>query len=170
MGLTERLGSLSSVLSFGMPLPNSQSVCGGIMTLSLLPALIILLSVGVVGDFYASNRGAMSETTIEPLRPGFGIELNGEDSRRPKQALLCLADSGCWYTRFADNECPSVDITQGLVTNSEHISALAHAALEGVPATDERPVSPSERSVRLRRRMRSSKGPASTTLPTRSTR
>ena len=60
MGLTERLGSLSSVLSFGMPLPNSQSVCGGIMTLSLLPALIIRLSVGVVGDFYASNRGAMS--------------------------------------------------------------------------------------------------------------
>ena len=115
------------------------------------------------------RRGVQSLTSFTSSHPpGFGVELNGEDSRRPKQALLCLADSGCWYTRFADNECPSVDITQGLVTNSEFISALAHAALEGVPATDEPPGLTISKECAPKNAVL--KGPASTTLPTRSTR
>ena len=101
------------------------------MTLSLLPALIILLSVGVVCDFYASIEQRRDvrddQPSIESLRPGFGIELNAQRRGFPQaEALLCLADSGCWYTRFADNECPSVDITQSLVrTRTTHLGACA---------------------------------------------
>ena len=70
-------------------------------------------------DWFNGDRGAVQETTVAALKYGTGFEMNG------RQELYCMAQSGCWYTRFVDRQnCPPSGALQTIAEKAQSLTTM----------------------------------------------
>ena len=80
----------------------TQTRCGGVLGLTLLPALLIWYALYWFNGWFVSRASDVQETRIDPLSFNEYIELDGATASG--QTLTCNAHSGCWYTVYTDEE------------------------------------------------------------------
>ena len=119
-----RLAELSAVAGTAKR-ENRQNACGGIMTITLLPILTFLYGVVWFNDWFNGNLGALQETEVNQLQYGTGYKMDG------RQELYCLASSGCWYTKFADAECPPKKAVESLAQRASSLVSIFETGKSG---------------------------------------
>jgi len=96
-----------------------KNKCGGILTLTVLPALILIYALAWLSSWYNGNLGAVHETDIQQLQYGAGYRMSGS------QELYCMAASGCWYTRYQDqSKCPPDKAVKSLIQRADSLTTL----------------------------------------------
>ena len=96
-----------------------KSACGGILTLTILPALLLIYAATWLNNWYNGNLGAMQETSVMQLRYGAGYMMDGSNE------LFCMAKGGCWYTRYVDrSKCPPNAALRVMIQKAESLTTL----------------------------------------------
>lgn len=136
------LPTLTELSPFGDTVvrPQSHTRAGGLLAVTLLPALVLLYSLWWFNDFFATRAGVREVSHLVPLDADNGFAaLDGSDEHN--QTLICLAASGCWYNVRVNEAgepdgCPSTadqayqrGVQQSLVSDlaSMPAAAMQHA-------------------------------------------
>ena len=92
---------------------------GGCVSMTVLPAALVLYSFIWMNDWYNGDLGSIRLTDVDQLQFGTGYAMNGA------QGLYCLAKSGCWYTRPLDqSSCPTATALQKLSATAYSLTTL----------------------------------------------
>jgi len=124
--------------------PRSKTTCGGLIAITLLPAILIGYTVWFVRDFVNNRRGFMLTTTQTPATAQLGVRLDSTctgvcEPDDTMQRLTCMSEHGCWYTvvqdvsgaATADRTCPPRSILEDFDRVSGAIDGMQEALMEG---------------------------------------
>lgn len=95
--------------------PRSETLCGALIALILLPAISAAYTVWFAIDWINNERGSMFVSEQSPMNFTTGLRMDADDDALRSglgQSLVCTAESGCWYTVVADASAPNMTLAQ----------------------------------------------------------
>lgn len=133
--------------------PRSKTVMGGMLAITVLPAILLLYALWFANDFVSNRRGFQLSTTQEPATSAVGIRLDSTcsgvcpdtSSGQPDRGhqLICLAENGCWYTvaertdgvQVPDKTCPPQSMLAQNTASAIKLNGIFSAENLADPAT-----------------------------------
>jgi hypothetical protein len=123
IGTTTMSDTLRNINPFVKPTPKpqSQTACGGLIAITILPICLGVYSLVWWANYYDLRQYAMESTDIFAIGVDQGMRLDGR--RNSGQVLRCAADA-CYYTIFldenneVDRSCPPKAVVNQIRQNA----------------------------------------------------